>query len=99
MNPTSGPNQTFADSSQSVCFDLSKTGLNGNSVNAFSDLKRHVICDSNKPHYCNEPMTPTQASDSNFAIPHDQFLTAKLWDTGNSGRGAIVAISIRYTAR
>jgi Di-haem oxidoreductase, putative peroxidase len=43
-----------------------------------------VICDSNKPHYCNEPISPVQASDSNFSIPSDQFLTAKLWDVGNS---------------
>ncbi|HZC47283.1 MAG TPA: hypothetical protein VE243_12455, partial [Candidatus Acidoferrum sp.] len=74
---------TFSDTSQSYCFDLSRTGV-GNSVAAYTDLKRHVICDNNKPHYCNEPVSPVQASDSNYAIPHDQFLTAKLWDTGNS---------------
>lgn len=80
MNP---PN-TFNDTSQSYCFDLHQVGLKGNAVVAYTDLKRHVICDNNKPHYCNEPVSPVQASDSNFAIPHDQFLTAKLWDAGNS---------------
>ena len=61
-----------------------------------------MICDSNKPHYCNEPASPLQASDSNFAIPHDQFLTAKLWDTGNSGpwghRGDLDTIYAAITA-
>ena len=61
-----------------------------------------MICDSNKPHYCNEPASPVQASDSNFAIPSDQFLTAKLWDTGNSGpwghRGDLDTIYAAITA-
>ena len=43
-----------------------------------------MICDNNNPNDCNESVSPVQASDSNFAIPHDQFLTAKLWDAGNA---------------
>jgi hypothetical protein len=82
-DPMNLPN-TFNDTSLSYCFDLQNIGLNGNAVVAYTDLKRHIICDNNKPHYCNEPASPVQASDSNFAIPHDQFLTAKLWDAGNS---------------
>jgi hypothetical protein len=93
---------TFNDTSQSYCFDLSQTGISGNSVAAFTDLKRHVICDNNKPHYCNEPASPLQASDSNYAIPSNQFLTAKLWDTGNSGpwghRGDLDTIYAAITA-
>ncbi len=58
------PAGTFNDTSQSYCFDLSQAGIHGNSVAAFTDLKRHVICDNNKPHYCNEPASPLQASDS-----------------------------------
>jgi hypothetical protein len=100
-DPQNLPN-TFNDTSQSYCFDLSKAGIQGNTVAAFTDLKRHVICDNNKPHYCNEPASPLQASDSNFAIPHDQFLTAKLWDTGNSGpwghRGDLDTIYASITA-
>jgi hypothetical protein len=96
------PAGTFNDTSQSYCFDLSRAGIHGNSVAAFTDLKRHVICDNNKPHYCNEPASPLQASDTNFAIPHDQFLTAKLWDTGNSGpwghRGDLDTIYAAITA-
>lgn len=85
LNPTSGPNTTFADTSQSLCFDLQKTsGLEGNKVNAYTDLKRHVICDPKHPHYCNEPVSPLQVSDSGQAGPENQFLTAKLWDVGNS---------------
>jgi len=82
-DPDNTPN-TFRDASQSYCFDLSEAGISGGSVHAYSDLKRHVICDSQKPHYCNEPASPVQASDSNFPVPPDQFLTAKLWDVGNS---------------
>jgi hypothetical protein len=96
------PAGTFNDTSQSYCFNLSQTGISGNSVAAYTDLKRHVICDSNKPHYCNEPAAPLQASDSNYAIPSNQFLTAKLWDTGNSGpwghRGDLDTIYAAITA-
>ncbi len=85
-NPASGPFKTFNDTSQSVCFDLRKTsgvGADG-MVRAYTDLKRHVICDVAKPHYCNEPDSPLQPDDSTATIPQDQFLTAKLWDVGNS---------------
>jgi len=96
------PSNTFNDASQSYCFDLSQTGIHGNTVPAYTDLKRHVICDSNKPHYCNEPASPVQASDSNFPIAEDQFLSAKLWDTGNSGpwghRGDLDTIYAAITA-
>lgn len=96
------PSGTLNDTSQSYCFNLSQTGIRGNTVAAYTDLKRHVICDSNKPHYCNEPASPLQASDSNYAIPNDQFLTAKLWDTDNSGpwghRGDLDTIYAAITA-
>jgi len=85
LNPTTGPFATFNDPTQSYCFDLQKTsGLRGNLVPAYTDLKRHVICDVNKPHFCNEPATPLQTSDTLEAVPNDEFLTAKLWDVGNS---------------
>ena len=81
LNPASGPFKTFNDASQSyllrpVADRTSGLGKDGMAA-AYTDLKRHVICDSNKPHYCNEPASPLQASDSNFAIPSDQFLTAE----------------------
>jgi hypothetical protein len=100
-DPQNLPN-TFNDTSQSFCFDLAETGLHGNSVAAFTDLKRHVICDGNKPHYCNEPASPVQATDNNIPVAENQFLTAKLWDTGNSGpwghRGDLDTIYAAITA-
>jgi hypothetical protein len=100
-DPQNLPN-TFNDASQSFCFDLSQTGIRGGSVAAYTDLKRHVICDANKPHYCNEPATPLQATDNNIPIAENQFLTAKLWDTGNSGpwghRGDLDTIYAAITA-
>ncbi len=85
-NPASGPFKTFNDTSQSFCFDLRQTsGVADNGmVHAYTDLKRHVICDANKPHYCNEPASPLQPDDSAAPLPRDQFLSAKLWDVGNS---------------
>jgi Di-haem oxidoreductase, putative peroxidase len=86
MNPSTGPFMTFSDTSQSYCFDLKQTaGLHDNMVQAFTDLKRHVICDASKPHFCNEPLSPLQPTDALFTVPNDQFLTAKLWVVGNSG--------------
>ena len=76
----------LSDQSQKVCVDLTSDGpgprleraADGSIlVRAFTDLKRHVICDEQTPHYCNE--TLVQAG-----IPTDQFITRKLWDVGNS---------------
>jgi Di-haem oxidoreductase, putative peroxidase len=85
-NPGSGPFKTFNDTSQSYCFDLRRTsGLaDDGMVRAYTDLKRRVICDANKPHYCSEPTSTLQPDDSATGLPFDQFLTAKLWDVGNS---------------
>jgi hypothetical protein len=43
-----------------------------------------VICDAARLHYCNEPVSPLQSSDTGVPIPSDQYLTAKRWDAGNS---------------
>ena len=52
----------FRDTTQSFCFDLQKTsGLQGNMVPAFTDLKRHAICDPSRDydpitnHFCDDP--------------------------------------------
>jgi hypothetical protein len=85
QNPASGPFATLNDASQSYCFDLRQTsGLRGTMVAAYTDLKRHIICDASKPHFCNEPAAPLQTSDTMQRVPYDEFLTAKLWDVGNS---------------
>jgi hypothetical protein len=46
-------------------------------VRAFTDLKRHRICDAERPHFCNENLV------QGFA-PTDHFLTKRLWDAGNT---------------
>jgi hypothetical protein len=81
------PPGTLSDQTQKICFDLMSAGrgptlvhqAGGKSaqVRAFTDLKRHSICDTQNPHYCNEPLVQND-------VPIDQFLTRKLWDVGNS---------------
>lgn len=46
-------------------------------VAAYTDLKRHVICDDDDPFFCNEKI------EQDF-VPTNQFLTTKLWDAGTS---------------
>jgi len=46
-------------------------------VRAFTDLKRHKICDADTPHFCNEKFV------QGF-VPPDQFITKRLWDVGNT---------------
>ena len=46
-------------------------------VRAYTDLKRHVICDDQHPHFCNEQVAQN-------GVPPDEFLTRKLWDAGNT---------------
>jgi hypothetical protein len=91
----------FRDTSQKFCFDLKTTsGLRSNQVYAYTDLKRHTICDPTRDydpttnHYCDDvPISQTPATDKTGPgasgvtdrPPYYQFLTAKLWDTGNSG--------------
>ncbi len=93
------PNGTFSDTSKSVCFDLTQTGeqprlerlADGRAVvRAYTDLKRHKICDDTLPHFCNEKVMQA-------GIPLDQFITRKLWDVGNSApyghRGDLTTIT------
>lgn len=46
-------------------------------VRAYTDLKRHVICDAADPFFCNEQLVQA-------GVPTNQFITRKLWDVGNS---------------
>jgi mono/diheme cytochrome c family protein len=78
------PPGTFGDTSRSFCFDLTRDGpkprlerSGGKAiVQAFTDLKRHVLCDAEVSHYCNERLVQG-------GVPLDQFITRKLWDVGN----------------
>ncbi len=46
-------------------------------VAAFTDLKRHRICDQEDPFFCNERL-------SQDFVPLDVFMTPRLWDVGST---------------
>jgi len=46
-------------------------------VRAFTDLKRHRICDAGHPHFCNEQVV------QGFAAT-DEFITKRLWEAGST---------------
>jgi hypothetical protein len=46
-------------------------------VRAFTDLKRHDLCDAELQHYCNERVVQAGVSTR-------EFLTRRLWDVGNT---------------
>jgi hypothetical protein len=100
-NPFNPPG-TFRDTHRSVCLDLAeaskgphveRTGLGRSAkVRAFTDLKRHRICDAEDPHFCNERRLEPGGRTSTT-----EFLTRKLWDVGSSSpyghRGDLTTIS------
>jgi di-heme oxidoreductase (putative peroxidase) len=69
---------------------LERSGDNGAIVRAFTDLKRHVICDDQDPFFHNERLVQS-------GVPVDQFITRKLWDVGNTApyghRGDLTTIT------
>jgi di-heme oxidoreductase (putative peroxidase) len=69
---------------------LERTDVGGAIVRAFTDLKRHVICDEQDPFFCNERLIQS-------GVPTNQFITRKLWDVGNTApyghRGDLTTIS------
>ncbi len=46
-------------------------------VRAYTDLKRHNLCDDELTHFCNEQVMQG-------GVPLEEFLTRKLWDAGSS---------------
>jgi Di-haem oxidoreductase, putative peroxidase len=50
---------------------------NGYYINAFTDLKRHVMCDDKRKQLCNE----TKKQDK---VPLKEFMTTRLWDLNTS---------------
>lgn len=54
-----------------------RTQSGGLIVRAYTDLKRHDLCDAELQHYCNERIVQAGVSTR-------QFLTRKLWDAGNT---------------
>jgi len=69
---------------------LERLGTTGAIVRAYTDLKRHVICDSADPFFCNERLIQN-------GVPLNQFITRKLWDVGNTApyghRGDLTTIT------
>lgn len=63
--------------SQGVAPYLEATPTGKAIVRAYTDLKRHNLCDEELDHYCNEQIIQG-------GVPTNMFLTRKLWDVGNS---------------
>jgi len=68
---------------------LERSGA-GAVVRAYTDLKRHRICDAQDPFFCNEQLIQA-------GVPTDQYITRKLWDVGNTApyghRGDLTTIT------
>jgi len=69
---------------------LERSENGGAIVRAYTDLKRHVICDDIDPFFCNERIVQG-------GVPIDQFITRKIWDVGNTApyghRGDLTTIT------
>jgi di-heme oxidoreductase (putative peroxidase) len=87
------------DVGRPVTFDLTRQGqlprperlVDGRAViRAYTDLKRHDLCDADIDHFCNERVVQSGVSTR-------EFLTRKLWDVGNSApyghRGDLTTIT------
>lgn len=98
-NPFNPPgNLRVQDVPQPYTFDLTRDipkpwlerSGSGAVVRAYTDLKRHVICDVLDPFFCNERVVQS-------GVPTNQFITRKLWDVGNTApyghRGDLTTIS------
>ena len=89
-NPYNPPGN-WSDANMSYSFDMTTTGEgpylekdgDGAVVRAYTDLKRHTLCDEEIHHYCNELLTQGRADQNGESGAHF-FLTRKLWDVGNS---------------
>jgi hypothetical protein len=90
------PDGTFAATSQSFSFDMTSEGPgsrlerdgDGAIVRAFTDLKRHNLCDPEGMidairFYCNEQLAQNRP-DQDGRPGSEFFITRKLWDVGSS---------------
>ena len=57
---------------------IESTDDGGAIVRAYTDLKRHNLCDAQDQFFCNEKVAQP-------GIALNTFLTRKLWDAGNGG--------------
>ena len=107
-NPFNPPG-TFSDISQGYRFDMTAVGEGpflesdgqGALVRAYTDLKRHNLCDpEDQPgairFFCNEKLAQSRP-DQDGRPGAEFFLTRKLWDVGNSApyghRGDLTTIT------
>lgn len=103
-----------------VAFDLTREGPRprlerrpggGAVVRAFSDLKRHDLCDPEHLHFANERLAQGSligfAKATEFTVPpaprpRREFLTRRLWDAGNSApyghRGDLTTLTAAIAA-
>ncbi|MCK5359223.1 MAG: hypothetical protein KAJ95_01280, partial [Gammaproteobacteria bacterium] len=66
-------------------FDLSEeAGLESTTVSAYTDLKRHSLCDDDINWFCNEELAQGRADAIDGTPGTEFFLTRKLWDVGNT---------------
>ncbi len=103
------PANTMTDMSQAVRFDMTSAGQpprlerrgEGAVVRAFTDLKRHNLCDPpDMPDairfFCNEALTDSRP-DVGGKPGAEFFITRKLWDVGSSApyghRGDLTTVS------
>jgi hypothetical protein len=85
-NPYNPANTAGPDQLADYRFDLTTQGelprlephaAGGALVRAYTDLKRHNLCDEQIRHFCNERVVQA-------GVSTEEFLTRKLWDVGNS---------------
>lgn len=99
------PAGTWADGSMSYSIDLTRQGEGphlekipggGAVVRAYTDLKRHNLCDAEVNFYCNEQFDQGRPHQDGAPGAHF-FLTRKLWDVANSApyghRGDLTTIT------
>ncbi len=103
------PSNTLTDMSQTVRFDMTEQGQEprlerdgaGAILRAFTDLKRHSLCDpADQPNairfFCNETLRDSRP-DVNGRHGSEFFITRKLWDVGSSApyghRGDLTTVS------
>ena len=90
------PAGTWSDTAQTVSFNMTGQGEgpflepsgDGAIVRAYTDLKRHNLCDDPAEpdairHFCNEQLAQNRP-DIEGKAGSEYFLTRKLWDVGNS---------------
>jgi len=80
----------YEDLCPPVSFDMTKKaglekGPNGTAiVRAYTDLKRHSLCDNDINFFCNEQLAQGRADAIDGTPGTEFFLTRKLWDVGNT---------------